>query len=104
MWTSPWCRSPVMPSRVPGSATSDPWLERTAGHAHDDRLGAGDRGVAGPQGLDPSSRGAERLVGDATKTARRLLGPAAQVLVRMDSAFYGRGAVHAALAGRRRCR
>jgi hypothetical protein len=46
-----------------------------------------------------SSRGAKRLVGDATKTARRLLGPTARVLVRMDSAFYGRGPVHAALAG-----
>ena len=46
-----------------------------------------------------SSRGAKRLVGDATKIARRLLGPAARVLVRMDSAFYGRGPVHAALAG-----
>lgn len=46
-----------------------------------------------------SSRGAKRLVGDATKTTRRLLGPTARVLVRMDSAFYGRGPVHAALAG-----
>jgi Transposase DDE domain group 1 len=46
-----------------------------------------------------SSRGARRLVGDATKTARRLLGPTERVLVRMDSAFYGRGAVHAALSG-----
>jgi hypothetical protein len=46
-----------------------------------------------------SARGAKRLVGDATKTTRRLLGPAARVLVRMDSAFYGRGPVHAALAG-----
>jgi hypothetical protein len=46
-----------------------------------------------------SSRGAKRLVGDAVKTARRLLDSTAPVLVRMDSAFYGRGAVHAALAG-----
>ncbi len=46
-----------------------------------------------------SSRGAKRLVGDAVKTARRLLGRDHPVLVRMDSAFYGRGAVHAALAG-----
>jgi hypothetical protein len=46
-----------------------------------------------------SARGAKPLVGDATKTARRLLGPKRLVLVRMDSAFYGRGAVHAALAG-----
>jgi len=46
-----------------------------------------------------SSRGAKRLVGDATKTARRLLASGTPVLVRMDSAFYGRGPVHAALAG-----
>ena len=47
-----------------------------------------------------SSRGAKRLVGDATKTARRLLPADTPVLVRMDSAYYGRGPVHAALAGR----
>jgi hypothetical protein len=46
-----------------------------------------------------SPRGAKRLVGDAVKQARRLLAPGARVLVRMDSAFYGRGAVHAALTG-----
>jgi hypothetical protein len=51
------------------------------------------------KGSTASSRGAKRLVGDATKTVRRHLGPAAQVLVPMDSAFYGRGAVHVALAG-----
>jgi hypothetical protein len=51
------------------------------------------------KGACNSSRGAKRLVGDAVKQARRLLGPQATVLVRMDSAFYGRGAVHAALAG-----
>ncbi|MGZ6831595.1 MAG: IS1380 family transposase, partial [Mycobacteriaceae bacterium] len=51
------------------------------------------------KGSTNSARGAKRLVGDATKTARRLLGPKMRVLVRMDSAFYGRGAVHAALAG-----
>jgi hypothetical protein len=51
------------------------------------------------KGQCSSSRGAKRLVGDAVKTARRLLGPTRRVLVRMDSAFYGRGAVHAALAG-----
>ena len=51
------------------------------------------KGVAG------SPRGAKRLVGDAVRTARRLLGKTQLVLVRMDSAFYGRGAVHAALAG-----
>jgi hypothetical protein len=51
------------------------------------------------KGACNSSRGAKRLVGDAVKQARRLLGPKAHVLVRMDSAFYGRGAVHAALTG-----
>ena len=51
------------------------------------------------KGACNSSRGAKRLVGDATKTARRLLGPDHLILVRMDSAFYGRGPVHAALAG-----
>jgi hypothetical protein len=51
------------------------------------------------KGAANSSRGAKRLVGDAVKQARRLLDPKARVLVRMDSAFYGRRAVHAALAG-----
>ncbi len=51
------------------------------------------------KGACNSSRGAKRLVGDATKAARRLLGSDQPILVRMDSAFYGRGAVHAALAG-----
>jgi hypothetical protein len=51
------------------------------------------------KGACNSSRGAKRLVGDAVNQARRLLGPKPRVLVRMDSAFYGRGAVHAALAG-----
>jgi hypothetical protein len=51
------------------------------------------------KGACNSSRGAKRLVADATKTTRRLLGPTARMLVRMDSAFYGRGPVHAALAG-----
>jgi len=51
------------------------------------------------KGAANSSRGAKRLVGDAAKTARRLLGPTTPILVRMDSAFYGRGPVHAALAG-----
>jgi hypothetical protein len=50
------------------------------------------------KGACNSSRGAKRLVGDAVKTARRLLGPSSRLLVRMDSAYYGRGAVHAALA------
>jgi hypothetical protein len=51
------------------------------------------------KGSAGSPRGAKRLVGDAVKTARRLLGKGHLIVVRMDSAFYGRGAVHAALAG-----
>ena len=51
------------------------------------------------KGACGSSRGAKRLVGDAVKQARRLLGPGATVLVRMDSAFYGRAPVWAAIAG-----
>ena len=46
-----------------------------------------------------SARGGKRLVADAVKTARRLLVAGMPVLVRMDSAFYGRNPVHAALAG-----
>lgn len=51
------------------------------------------------KGSTGSPRGAKRLVGDAVRTTRRLLGKTHPVLVRMDSAFYGRGPVHAALAG-----
>ncbi len=54
------------------------------------------------KGSTGSPRGAKRLVGDAVRTARRLLkrvGKTQPILVRMDSAFYGRGPVHAALAG-----
>lgn len=51
------------------------------------------------KGAAGSPRGAKRLVGDAVKTTRRLLGKTQPVLVRMDSAFYGRRPVHAALAG-----
>lgn len=51
------------------------------------------------KGAAGSPRGAKRLVGDAVRTTRRLLGQDQPVLVRMDSAFYGRGPVHAALAG-----
>lgn len=51
------------------------------------------------KGACGSPRGAKRLVGDAVKTARRLLGKDRLILVRMDSALYGRGPVHAALAG-----
>lgn len=51
------------------------------------------------KGSAGSPRGAKRLVGDAVKTTRRLLGASKLVLVRMDSAFYGRGPVHAALTG-----
>ena len=46
-----------------------------------------------------SPRGGKRLVADAVTTTRRLLEATTPVLVRMDSAFYGRGPVHAALAG-----
>ena len=51
------------------------------------------------KGACNSSRGARRLVTDAVKTSRRLLGPTCPLLVRMDSAFYARGPVQAALAG-----
>ena len=51
------------------------------------------------KGSTGSPRGAKRLVGDAVRTARRLLGKSRPILVRMDSAFYGRGPVRAALAG-----
>ena len=51
------------------------------------------------KGSTGSPRGAKRLVGDAVATARRLLDKTQQVLVRMDSAFYGRAAVHAAVKG-----
>ncbi|QNK53523.1 IS1380 family transposase [Dermacoccus sp. PAMC28757] len=51
------------------------------------------------KGSTGSPRGAKRLVADAVTTSRRLLGASQPVLVRMDSAFYGRGPVHAALAG-----
>ena len=51
------------------------------------------------KGACGSPRGAKRLVGDAVRTTRRLLGKSRLVLVRMDSAFYGRAAVHAALKG-----
>jgi hypothetical protein len=51
------------------------------------------------KGSTGSPRGAKRLVGDAVRITRRLLGKRQLVLVRMDSAFYGRGPVHAALTG-----
>jgi hypothetical protein len=51
------------------------------------------------KGSAGSPRGAKRPVGDAVKTTRRLLGKSQPILVRADSAFYGRGPVHAALAG-----
>ena len=51
------------------------------------------------KGSTGSPRGAKRLVGDAVRMSRRLLGKTRLLLVRMDSAFYGRGAVHAALKG-----
>jgi len=51
------------------------------------------------KGAAGSPRGAKRLVGDAVRTAQRLLGKTQLVLVRMDSAFYGRGPVHAVIKG-----
>ena len=51
------------------------------------------------KGATGSPRGAKRLIGDAVKTTRRLLGAGPLILVRMDSAFYGRPTVHAALGG-----
>ena len=51
------------------------------------------------KGACGSPRGAKRLVADAVKTTRRLIAKTQPVLVRMDSAFYGRGPVRAALAG-----
>jgi hypothetical protein len=45
-----------------------------------------------------SPRGAKRLVADAAAQVGRLL-PNSRPLVRMDSAFYGRGAVGAGIAG-----
>ena len=51
------------------------------------------------KGACGSPRGAKRLVGDAVKQTRRLLGEGSPVLVRMDSAYYGRDAVHAAITG-----
>jgi Transposase DDE domain group 1 len=51
------------------------------------------------KGACASPRGGRRLVADAVTTAGRVLDPGTAVLVRMDSAFYGRNPVHAALAG-----
>jgi DDE family transposase len=51
------------------------------------------------KGAAGSPRGAKRLVGDAVKAARWLLGASAPILVRADAAFYGRGPVRGALAG-----
>mgnify|MGYP002336299116 CR=1 FL=1 len=51
------------------------------------------------KGSTGSPRGAKRLVSDAVRTTRRLLDTGHPILVRMDSAFYGRGPVHAALSG-----
>ena len=51
------------------------------------------------KGACASARGGKRLVADAVKTARRLLDAKVPILVRMDSAFYGRNPVHAVLAG-----
>lgn len=46
-----------------------------------------------------SPRGANRLIADAVKQARRLLPAQTPVLVRMDSAYWGRPSVWAAIRG-----
>ncbi len=51
------------------------------------------------KGSTSSPRGAKRLVGDAARTASRLLPAGTPVLLRADSAFYGRPTVAAARAG-----
>ena len=51
------------------------------------------------KGPTASPRGAARLVADAARTTQRVLGSQVPVLIRADSAFYGRPAVHAALTG-----
>lgn len=51
------------------------------------------------KGATSSPRGAARLVADAARTAKRLLPAGVPVLLRADSAFYGRPTVGAALTG-----
>ena len=51
------------------------------------------------KGSTASPRGAARLVADSARSATRLLPAGTPVLLRADSAFYGRPAVHAALKG-----
>ncbi|MDA8439978.1 MAG: IS1380 family transposase [Propionibacterium sp.] len=51
------------------------------------------------KGSTSSPRGAKRLVADAARTANRLLPPGTPVLLRADSAFYGRPTLSAALTG-----
>ena len=51
------------------------------------------------KGSTSSPRGAKRLVADAARTASRLLPAGTPVLLRADSAFYGRPTVGAALTG-----
>ena len=51
------------------------------------------------KGSASSARGAKRLVADAARTASRLLPPGVPVLLRADSAFYGRPTLSAALTG-----
>ena len=70
-------------------------------------IGTLSTGVAAPvivaqrlrQGSTSSPRGAKRLVADAARTASRLLPAGVPVLLRADSAFYGRPTVSAALTG-----
>ena len=49
------------------------------------------------RGATGSPRGSQRLVGDALQTVARIVAPGRPVLVRADSAFYGRPTVGAAL-------
>ena len=57
--------------------------------------GAGDPRPAPTQGLDRVVARSQAAGGGRHQDRPSLLGPTAPVLVRMDSAFYGRGAVHA---------
>lgn len=98
MSMTPSSRSTATATRVRGSATPGPVglnaLLATLTTATTAPVIVAQRLCKGPCG---SPRGAKRLVADAVKTTRRLLGTTRQVLVRMDSAFYSHAA--AALAG-----
>jgi hypothetical protein len=100
-WTTPSSRSTATPNRGAGFGYTRVRglnaLIATLTHTRVCSVGRGATSCARvPCG---SPRGAQRLVGDAVKQTRRLLGEHAPVLVRMDSAYYGRDAVHAAITG-----